>query len=85
MAVRSDRESLFTIGLLSNKPMIGAVLFTVILQMAVIYLPAFNNVFHTQALPVVDLVICFAVSSIVFFAVEIEKWMIRKGMIYTDK
>jgi len=85
LAVRSDRASIFSIGLLSNLPMLGAVLFTICLQMAVIYLPSFNQVFHTQALPLYDLLVCFMLSSLVLFAVEIEKWLVRRELIYVDE
>ena len=82
LAVRSDRASLWTIGLMSNLPMLGAVLLTVGLQLAVIYVPMLNGVFHTQPLPLVDLLICFALSSVVLFAVELEKLLVRRGLIY---
>ena len=78
MAIRSERESIFKIGLLSNKPMLGALLLTVILQMMIIYTPFFNTIFRTQPLTLYELVITIAVSSIVFCAVELEKWTKRK-------
>jgi Ca2+-transporting ATPase len=55
---------------------------TVALQLAVIYVPVLNTIFHTRALPLADLVLCFALSSLVLVAVEIEKWMIRRGVLY---
>jgi len=78
MAIRSERESILKIGLLSNKPMLGALLLTVILQMMIIYTPFFNTIFKTQPLTLYELVITIAVSSIVFCAVELEKWTKRK-------
>jgi len=84
LAVRSETTSLFSLGLLSNKPMLGAVIMTIGLQMAVIYIPVFNDIFHTQPLPIYDLLICFAVSSLLLFAVEIEKYLVRRGLIYVD-
>lgn len=82
MAVRSEMSSLLSIGVLSNKPMLGAIALTVVLQLAVIYVPVFNGIFHTQPLPVSDLLLCLLLSSSVLFAVEIEKWLIRNGLIY---
>jgi Ca2+-transporting ATPase len=82
LAVRSESTSLFTQGLTSNLPMLGAVLFTVLLQMLVIYLPLFNGIFHTQPLPLFDLVVCFLLSSLVLLVVEVEKWLMRRGFIY---
>jgi Ca2+-transporting ATPase len=82
LAVRSDMLSLFRLGLMSNLPMLGAVILTLLLQMAVIYLPVFNDIFHTQPLPLFDLSVCLLLSSLVLLAVEIEKWLIRNNMIY---
>jgi len=82
LAVRSDSASFFSIGLFSNLPMLGAVLLTLMLQLAVIYTPALNSIFHTQPLPLFDLVVCLLLSSLVLFAVEIEKWLARRGLIY---
>ncbi|MHA1164720.1 MAG: cation transporting ATPase C-terminal domain-containing protein, partial [Alphaproteobacteria bacterium] len=84
MAIRSERESLFIIGIFSNPAMLGAVLLTVALQLMVIYLPVFNGIFHTQPLPLFDLAVCFGLSSLTLVAVEFEKWLIRRGMIYVD-
>jgi len=78
MAIRSDKESVFKIGVFSNKPMIGALLITFMLQFMIIYVPFFNDIFKTQPLTMPELGITLAVSSIVFWAVEIEKWIKRK-------
>jgi Ca2+-transporting ATPase len=79
LAVRSESASLFSIGLLSNRPMLAAVIFTGCLQMAVIYLPFLNSLFHTQPLPLFDLLVCFMFSSLVLVAVEIQKWLARRS------
>jgi Ca2+-transporting ATPase len=84
LAVRSETASLFSIGLFTNLPMLGAILLTLLLQLAVIYVPALNGIFYTQPLPLFDLVVCLALSSLVLFAVEIEKWLIRRGVIYRE-
>jgi len=84
LAVRSERESLFTIGLFSNPYMLGAVVLTLALQLCVIYIPALNDIFHTQPLPLPDLLICLGLSSLTLVAVEIEKWMIRRNWIYAQ-
>lgn len=74
-AIRSDNEFIFRKGIFSNVPLVAAVGGTFILQMAVIYLPYANKIFKTQPLTINELLICFAVSSIIFFAVEAEKWI----------
>jgi Ca2+-transporting ATPase len=82
MAIRSEKESLFVLGFFSNRAMAATLIFTFALQMATIYLPALNPVFKTEALSVGELAICLGLSSVVFFAVEIEKWLIRRGLLY---
>ena len=62
--------------------MLGAVLLTVLLQLAVIYVPALNIILHTQPLPLADLAACIVLSSGVLFAVEAEKWLVRRRYIY---
>jgi Ca2+-transporting ATPase len=73
MAIRSSTQSLFSIGLLSNKPLLGSVLLTLILQLAITYTPIFHSIFKTQSLSLIEFLGVGAVSSLVFFAVEIEK------------
>jgi Ca2+-transporting ATPase len=83
LAVRSEQASLAKIGLFTNLPMLGAVALTVLLQLAVIYVPALNPIFKTQPLPLFDLAVCFALSSLVLVAVEAEKLLMRRGYLYS--
>ncbi|WP_333655200.1 cation-translocating P-type ATPase [Dissulfurispira sp.] len=78
LAIRSDTESLFTQGLFSNKPLVGAFILTFALQMATIYVPFLNPIFKTEPLTFNELVFTLVLSSVVFFAVEIEKLIRRK-------
>jgi Ca2+-transporting ATPase len=82
MTIRSERDSLFSIGVASNRPLLGAVAVTVLLQLAVIYVPALNPIFHTAPLSGAELALCCALASVVFFAVEAEKFAVRRGWIY---
>jgi Ca2+-transporting ATPase len=75
LAIRSDNRYLFQQGLLSNKPLLGAVLLTFLLQILLIYVPAFNEIFRTEPLNVYELSLCLAASAIVFIGVEIEKFI----------
>jgi Ca2+-transporting ATPase len=79
LAIRSDRDSLFHIGLWSNKPMLGAVTLTFILQLAVTFVPFMQGFFETVALSPLDLAIGIAASSVIFWGVELEKWFVRRS------
>ena len=65
-------------------PLLVAVALTFLLQLATLYVPALNAVFKTQPLSAGELGLCLALSSVVFFGVEFEKWLRRRGMIYRD-
>ena len=80
LAIRSEKESLFTQGIFSNKPLLGAVVLAFALQMATIYMPFLQPVFKTEPLTVSELIICLLLSSVVFVAVEIEKYFKRRIM-----
>ena len=73
MTIRSERDSLWQLGLGSNRPLLGAVLLTFVLQMATIYVPALNPIFKTQPLSVGELGICLGAAALVGVAVELEK------------
>jgi Ca2+-transporting ATPase len=78
LAIRSESQSFFSQGLLSNKPLLGAVLLTLGLQLAITYVPILQPIFRTEALTLKEFIIVGIVSSLVFFAVEIEKAIFRK-------
>ncbi|MHB1213479.1 MAG: cation-translocating P-type ATPase [Thiobacillus sp.] len=82
LAIRSERESLFTRRMFSNAALIGAVLLTFALQMAVLYVPWLNPVFKTEPLGPGELALCLVLSTVVFVGVEIEKWLVRRGWLY---
>ncbi len=78
MAIRSERESLFRIGIFSNVYLLGAVLFSFLAQMATIYIPFLNPVFKTEPLSLDELLITMVSSSLIFIAVEVEKLIKRR-------
>jgi Ca2+-transporting ATPase len=79
MAVRSDRTFLFKQGIFSNPSLLGSVVFTFLLQMALVYLPVMNKIFRTAPLTWQELTYCIGMSLVVFHAVELEKW-VKRGL-----
>ena len=73
LAIRSERESLFTQGLLSNRPLLAAVLLTLLAQGATVYVPWLQPIFRTQPLSAAELALCFGLAAVVFCVVELEK------------
>ena len=78
LAIRSEKRSLFTMGIRSNMPLLYSVLLTIVLQLATIYLPWLNRIFHTAPLTVSELALTFGLSLVVFLAVEVEKLIRRR-------
>ena len=78
LAVRSERTSLLALGLRSNLPLALAVGGTLLVQLALVYVPALQPVFVTEALGVQELAIVLVASTAAFFAVEVEKAVVRR-------
>src|SRR4030067_407235 len=70
---RSAKFSLFQIGLFSNKSLLGAIGLSVLLQVAVVYVPFLQPIFRTEALRIFDWVIVTLVASSVLLMLEVWK------------
>jgi P-type Ca2+ transporter type 2C len=77
LEVRSERSSLFRIGLFTNPLMVVAFLTTVGLQLAVVFLPFLQKIFSTAPLGARDLLIAFGSGMAVLVVVEAWKWILR--------
>jgi Ca2+-transporting ATPase len=82
LAVRSERLSLFQQGALTNPALLAAVGATVVLQLATVYVPFLNPIFHTAPLSITELALCVAPAGVIFALVEIEKGLMRRGLLY---
>ncbi|MBX7232821.1 MAG: cation-translocating P-type ATPase [Caldilineales bacterium] len=79
LGLRSEDQSLFKIGLFSNRSMVVAVVSTIAPQLLVIYWPVAQHIFDTRPLPAADLALSFGLGLLAFVIVEIWKWVGRMG------
>jgi Ca2+-transporting ATPase len=77
MAIRSSRESLFQVGIGSNIFMLLAVGIGILLQLLLLYVPLFQELFATEPLSLKEMGACIAASLAVFLAIESNKWVMR--------
>ncbi|RII27175.1 MAG: ATPase [Geobacter sp.] len=75
--VRSGHQSLLVIGFFSNRLLTAAVLFTLLLQLAAIYLPLSNSVFITVPLASVELAVTLLLAVGMLAVAEGEKYLYR--------
>jgi len=78
LGVRSVRESLFTLGPLSNPTLAALVALTVGLQLAVVYVPPLQVFFEVDPLSLRDLGLCVGLAGALLAAIELEKWSVRR-------
>ena len=74
---RSDRHSIFNIGLFSNKWLNLAICWEIMLLCIIVYMPFFQEPFRTFSLGVVDWVIVVLLAGTIFPVLEISKGIIR--------
>lgn len=75
---RSDRYSVFSLGIFTNKALIYAVLSTVLLQLAVIYIPILQTAFRTVPLSLSDWAMIIPLASTTLIAMELAKHLEQK-------
>ena len=64
---RSERHSIFEIKLFTNMALVGAVAFSIIMIMTILYIPFLQKVFHTVALSLSQWAIVIFFSGIIAF------------------
>jgi len=79
LAMRSERNALWTIGFFSNPKLISAVVMIVALQLAITYSSVLQPFFHTTALTMEELTLCLGVALTVYLVLEGEKWLRYRG------
>jgi calcium-translocating P-type ATPase len=77
LAVRTDRRSVFTVGLLSNPRLIGAGVIGLALMASISYLPWLQQIFHTAPLAAGDWAVLAVFGALLLAAEETRKWWRR--------
>jgi Ca2+-transporting ATPase len=75
---RSQRESLFKLGLFTNRKLFAACGTSLLLQAAINYFPLTQRIFRVEALSLLDMAVLVAISSLPFWAMELAKLVNRK-------
>jgi Ca2+-transporting ATPase len=80
LAIQSEHTLVYKHGFFKNLYLLGAVLLTFLLQLALLYIPFFNGVFTTQPLTLKELLLCIGAAALIFILVELEKlWRYKKA------
>lgn len=77
-AARTDRVSLFRIGILSNRPLLAAEAVALCFAMALVYVPALQSVFGTASLSPDQIAVVVPFPFIVWGADELRRWWQRR-------
>jgi len=77
IAIRSNTQLTIELNPMTNPYVWGAVIFTTILQLMLIYVPPLRAFFGTQVLDFGELMICLGFSMLMFVWIELEKLFIR--------
>jgi len=77
-AMRTDRRSVFSIGLLSNRFLVAGIAFELALAVALVYVPGLNTIFHQAPIPWWWWLVLVVWAPVVFFAEEVRKAVLRR-------
>jgi len=76
---RTEKQSVFKVGLFSNKQVNFGIIFEVVLIIALVYLPPLQSVFHTLGLDLSDWLLLCAWPPLILLIEEVRKaWSYRK-------
>ncbi|MBD3328549.1 HAD-IC family P-type ATPase [Candidatus Peregrinibacteria bacterium] len=77
---RSNSHSIFKLGFFSNWYLIGAILSSLVMAVAMVEIPFFQKYLHTTSLSLIDWAIITASAIIILFVEEIRKVFIRRKL-----
>jgi magnesium-transporting ATPase (P-type) len=76
--MRTDRRSVFSVGLLSNRFLVVGIAFELALAVALVYVPGLNAAFHQAPIPWWWWLALIVWAPVVFFAEEARKAVLRR-------
>lgn len=79
LAIRTGRDSLLRVGVLSNKPLLGAVLMTLAAQSALLVPSPLQRSLGAVALTGTEVGVCVGAGMVVFLVDELAKWWSRRA------
>lgn len=83
LAIRIENRATLARGFFfANRWLLLAVGATLAVQLAILYVPWLNVPFKTAPLAPRELALALALAALVYFAVEAEKWAVRRGWLY---
>jgi Ca2+-transporting ATPase len=77
---RSEKCSVFSLGFFTNRSLIYAVLSTVLLQLAAIYIPILQTAFRTVPLTLSDWGMIIPLASTTLIVMELIKYLEKKAI-----
>jgi magnesium-transporting ATPase (P-type) len=80
LSCRSETRSAFSLDILRNRWLLGGILISNLLQVAVVFLPPLNRVFHTVPLPFHEVIAIGAAGSLVLWVEELRKYLLRRRL-----
>lgn len=83
-AARTERASLRSIGVFSNRLLLAGIAFELALAAILVYVPLFQDLLGTASLPVQDLLILLPFPFVVWGADELRRYLLRTGSVGGD-
>lgn len=78
LACRTERESVFSIGLFSNRLLLWGILTELVLINILVYVPAMREIFGNGPLALGDWLLLITFGPVVLFADELRKFLVRR-------
>jgi sodium/potassium-transporting ATPase subunit alpha len=77
LTCRTTRESLFKVGVFTNRYLLIGIAIEIILIFLIVYSPPFQHIFSTVPLDLNDWLILLPFAALLLFADEFRKWLVR--------